>query len=115
MNAKTGEIIAIGNRPSYNPNQPTNVENWYNDVISTPYEPGSTVKMFTWAAAIDAGVYDGEKGFKSGKYRVNERMDMVNDHNGGEGWGTITYDEGFARSSNRSEEHTSELQSRGHL
>lgn len=100
MNAKTGEIIAMSNRPTYDPNKPTSVKNWYNDVISTPYEPGSTVKMFTWAAAIDAGVYDGEKWYESGKYRVNERMDTVNDHNGGTGWGSITYDEGFTRSSN---------------
>src|SRR5690625_2308294 len=100
MNAKTGEIIAMSNRPSYNPNNPSDVQNWYNDAISTPFEPGSTVKMFTWAAAIDAGVYDGEEMYKSGKYQVNERIDTIHDHNGGKGWGKITYDEGFQRSSN---------------
>lgn len=100
MDAKTGEILAMSNRPSYNPNNPSDVKNWYNDAVSTPYEPGSTVKMFTWAAAIDAGVYDGDEWFKSGSYRANERLQKVNDHNGGKGWGSITYDEGFARSSN---------------
>src|SRR5690625_7501310 len=58
MDPKTGEIVAMSNRPSYDPNQPEDVENWYNDIISTPVEPGSTVKMFTCAAAIDAGVYN---------------------------------------------------------
>src|SRR5699024_2235928 len=56
MNPKTGEIVAMGNRPSYNPNNPTDVKNWYNDAISAPIEPGSTMKMFTWAAAIEEGV-----------------------------------------------------------
>src|SRR5699024_5846482 len=50
MSAKTGKVLAMTNRPSYNPNNPADVQNWYNDVISTPVEPGSTVKMFTWAA-----------------------------------------------------------------
>lgn len=100
MNAKTGEILAMSNRPSYNPNDPSDVKNWYNDAISMPFEPGSTVKMFTWAAAIEAGVYNGDEGFKSGSYRANERLQKVNDHNAGKGWGSITYDEGFARSSN---------------
>src|SRR5699024_561742 len=97
---KTGGILAMGNRPSYNPNNPENVENWYNDVISTPFEPGSTTKMFTWAAAIDSGVYNGEEYYQSGKYVVNEKIEPINDHNGGAGWGAITYNEGFRRSSN---------------
>lgn len=100
MNAKTGEIVALSNRPSYNPNEPTNVENWYNDVISAPFEPGSTVKMFTWAAAIDAGVYNGDELFQSGKYQMNKVVDPVHDHNNGKGWGLISFDEGFQRSSN---------------
>src|SRR5699024_8129144 len=66
MDPQTGEIIALTNRPSYNPNDPENVENWYNDVISTPVEPGSTMKVFTWASAIEEGVYDGDDTFKSG-------------------------------------------------
>lgn len=100
MDPKTGEIVAMSNRPSYDPNQPEDVENWYNDIISTPVEPGSTVKMFTWAAAIDAGVYNGSDTYKSGKYQVNPRIQAIRDHNGGKGWGTISYDEGFRRSSN---------------
>jgi len=100
MNAKTGEIIAMSNRPSFDPNKPKNVDNWYNDLISTPIEPGSTMKIFTWAAAIDAGVYDGDEAFKSGKYQINPSVESVRDHNNGEGWGKISFDEGFARSSN---------------
>ncbi|WP_156290431.1 penicillin-binding protein [Oceanobacillus salinisoli] len=100
MDPKTGEVLAMGNRPSYNPNNPANVENWYNDVISTPFEPGSTVKMFTWAAAIEEGVYNGEDIFQSGSFQVNAQINAIHDHNNGEGWGTISFDEGFERSSN---------------
>ncbi|RDW17930.1 penicillin-binding protein [Oceanobacillus chungangensis] len=100
MNPKTGEVLAMSSRPSYNPNNPANVENWYNDAVSTPFEPGSTMKMFTWAAAIEEGVYNGSEGFQSGSYRVNEKIVPIHDHNNGKGWGTISYDEGFERSSN---------------
>lgn len=100
MHAKTGEVLAMSSRPSYNPNNPANVENWYNDVVSTPIEPGSTVKMFTWAAAIEEGVYDGNEHFKSGTYNVNEKIIPIRDVNEGKGWGLISYDEGFERSSN---------------
>lgn len=100
MHAKTGEVLAMSSRPSYNPNNPANVENWYNDVISTPIEPGSTVKMFTWAAAIEEGVYNGNEKFKSGTYTINEKITPVRDVNEGRGWGDITFDEGFERSSN---------------
>ncbi|WP_188454488.1 penicillin-binding protein [Virgibacillus oceani] len=100
MNPKTGEIVAMSNRPSYNPNNPADVENWYNDAVSTPIEPGSTMKMFTWASAIDAGVYNGNAMYKSGSYKVTEGSVPINDHNGGRGWGTISFNEGFRRSSN---------------
>lgn len=100
MNPKTGEIVAMGNRPSYNPNNPLDVKNWYNDAISTPFELGSTMKMFTWSAAIDTGVYDGGAGYKSGTYQISDNIRKVSDFNNGKGWGVISYDEGFARSSN---------------
>lgn len=100
LNAKTGEVVAMGSRPSFDLNNPVDVKNWYNDVISTPFEPGSTVKPFTWAAAIDAGVYAGNESFKSGKYQINPIVEPIHDHNGGRGWGNISYDEGFIRSSN---------------
>src|SRR5690606_33482047 len=57
-------------------------------------------KMFTWAAAIEEGVYNGSEGFQSGSYRVNPKIKPINDHNRGVGWGVISYDEGFAKSSN---------------
>ncbi|WP_174613156.1 penicillin-binding protein [Virgibacillus ihumii] len=100
MDPNSGEVVAMSNRPSYNPNKLKNVKNWFNDAISTPIEPGSTMKMFTWAAAIEEEVYNGNELFKSGSYQVSDRVSPVHDHNGGKGWGKISYDEGFTRSSN---------------
>ncbi|WP_010649478.1 peptidoglycan D,D-transpeptidase FtsI family protein [Oceanobacillus massiliensis] len=74
MDPKTGQVLAMSSRPSYDPNNPANVENWYNDVVSTPFEPGSTMKMFTWAAAIEEGVYNGSEGYQSGSYQPNEQV-----------------------------------------
>lgn len=100
MSAKTGEVLGMSSRPSYNPNEPKNIENWYNDAVSTPVEPGSTMKIFTWAAAIDSGNYQGDELYESGQYKINDRVAPINDHNQGEGWGNISFDEGFRRSSN---------------
>jgi len=97
MNPKTGEILAMSNHPSFDPNF-RDVENWYNDAIAYPFEPGSTMKMFTLAAAIEEGVYNGSETFQSGEYRINENFRPIHDWN--TNWGEITYDEGVKRSSN---------------
>ncbi|KGP72435.1 penicillin-binding protein [Pontibacillus yanchengensis] len=99
MDPKTGEVLALSNRPSFNPNNRKGIDNWYNDVIAYPYEPGSTMKIFTLAAAMDAGVYDGDEVYQSGSYQVDGEGRRIYDHNR-DGWGAITYDEGIQRSSN---------------
>ena len=97
VDPKTGEVLALGTRPSFNPNK-RDVKNYSNDAISSRFEPGSTMKIFTLAAAIEEGVYNGNEYYKSGRYKVYS--DYVSDHNDGQGWGTITFDEGVQRSSN---------------
>ncbi|MFS0861387.1 penicillin-binding protein [Fredinandcohnia sp. 179-A 10B2 NHS] len=95
-NPKTGEILAMSTRPSFDPNV-RNIENFLNDAIAYPFEPGSTMKIFTLAAAIEEGVYDGNASYLSGSYAVGP--DIIRDHKRG-GWGTITYDDGVLKSSN---------------
>lgn len=94
---KTGKILAMSSKPSYDPNQENN-EYFYNDAIANAFEPGSTMKIFTLAAAINEGVYKGQDFYQSGTYQVGNRK--IKDHNGGAGWGSITFDEGVERSSN---------------
>ncbi|NUK29020.1 penicillin-binding protein [Parageobacillus sp. VR-IP] len=93
---KTGKILAMATRPSFDPNK-RNITNYFNDAISYPYEPGSTMKIFTLAAAINEGVYNGNERYRSGSYKVGPNI--IRDHNK-VGWGTITFNEGVQRSSN---------------
>ena len=61
LDAKTGEILAMANMPTYNPNNPVNINGRSrNRAIVDIYEPGSTLKPFTIAAALEAGTFKPE-------------------------------------------------------
>ncbi|MCP6683420.1 penicillin-binding protein 2B [Bacillus nakamurai] len=94
---KTGKVLAMGQRPSFDPNI-RNVTNYYNDLVSYSYEPGSTMKIFTLAAAIQENVFNANEKYKSGTYEVGDRP--VKDWNNGAGWGMTTFHDGLMRSSN---------------
>lgn len=97
-NPKTGEILAMSQRPTFNPDTREGLDgNWLNDVVENTIEPGSTFKTFTVAAAIDSGNWHPNAKYQSGQYKVYN--DTVKDHNT-YGWGRISYLEGFQRSSN---------------
>ena len=57
LDAMTGEILALANLPSYNPNNRGQFDpaRTRNRVITDLFEPGSTLKPFTAAAALEAG------------------------------------------------------------
>ncbi|MCD7033897.1 penicillin-binding protein [Metabacillus sp. GX 13764] len=93
---KTGKILAMGQRPSFDPNK-RNITNYYSDAVGYPFEPGSTMKIYTVASAMEEGVYNGKEKYKSGTYKVGSNT--IHDHNDA-GWGTITFDEGVQHSSN---------------
>ncbi|WP_048824390.1 penicillin-binding protein [Bacillus sp. B-jedd] len=97
---KTGEILAMGQRPTFEPKTREGIEKgWHNEAIEYPFEPGSTMKIFTLAAAVNEGKFNPNEPYKSGSYQVTKRDKAIKDHNGS-GWGTITYLEGVQRSSN---------------
>ena len=103
MNAKTGEILGYSSTPSYDPNI-RNLTNYMDPLVSYTYEPGSTMKTFSYMCAIDSGKYKGDDTFMSGsKTYVSERdandTVTIKDRKG-TGWGLITYDHGYAMSSN---------------
>jgi cell division protein FtsI (penicillin-binding protein 3) len=59
LNPKNGEVMALANLPTYSPGEYFKAEDvavFNNNVISAPYEPGSTIKAFTMAAAVDKNV-----------------------------------------------------------
>lgn len=93
---KTGKILAMSSTPGFNPNK-RDIKQFSNNAISMPYEPGSVMKTFTIASAIDAGVYDGQATYASGDYKT--KGGTIHDWNRS-GWGTINFDQGFQLSSN---------------
>ncbi|WP_245947245.1 penicillin-binding protein [Bacillus taeanensis] len=95
----TGQILGMSSYPSFDPNQ-RNITDYTNYGVSWAFEPGSTMKVFTLAAAIEAGVYNGNEQFQSGSYNKIPNTKPIQDHNYGRGWGTITFNEGIQNSSN---------------
>lgn len=97
MDAKTGAIVASASNPNFNLNTLADIKSYLNPLTTYTYEPGSTMKIFSFLAAMEAGEYDGKEKYKSGKIEIDDAI--IKDFNG-KGWGTITFDEGFAYSSN---------------
>ena len=55
MEVKTGKVIAWGQSTSFDPNTLDEINDFLNIGAQLPYEPGSTLKTFTYAAAINEG------------------------------------------------------------
>jgi cell division protein FtsI (penicillin-binding protein 3) len=58
MDPRTGEILAMAMRPTFNPNayQVATAEQWRNRAVTDPFEPGSTFKAILAASALEDGV-----------------------------------------------------------
>ena len=60
LDVNTGEVLAMANQPSYNPHNKSDMTDFSvlrNRAITDVFEPGSTVKAFTIAAALETGLY----------------------------------------------------------
>jgi len=111
MEVSSGRVLAWGNYPTFDPTK-LNIEDYMNLGTQFAYEPGSTMKTFTYASAIDSGVYDGDAIFDSSTFYMGivngEAVRVKNSTNAIEqisnarkkSWGNITYDLGFRYSSN---------------
>ncbi|VBB05315.1 Hypothetical protein LUCI_0522 [Lucifera butyrica] len=91
MNPRTGEILAIGNRPGYNPNEfyRYNEKDWKNRAVSFIYEPGSTFKTVVAAAAVQENLIRPEDRFyDKGFVEVSGRR--IQNWNG-ESYGNISF------------------------
>lgn len=98
MDAKTGAIVGSATNPNFNPNTLDNLESYLNPLVGYQYEPGSTMKIFSWLAALENGIYNGDDTFLSGSVTLSDGTKIKDFNN--VGWGTINYDTGFAYSSN---------------
>ena len=99
--AKTGAILAYSTSPNFNPND-RDMTSYIDPMTGYTYEPGSTMKIFSYMCAIESGKYNGSETFESGdiSYEANDGSKTVIHDWNKTGWGTITYDYGFAMSSN---------------
>ena len=81
LDTRTGEVLAMANQPSYNPNNRKKLSSYRlrNRAVTDVFEPGSTIKPFTVAAALESGrfksnsVVNTSPGFfRIGKYVVQD-------------------------------------------
>ena len=100
MNPKTGEILADAIYPSFDPNNYKQVSAEFrrNVAVTDQYEPGSTFKFVTAAAALDLGITDFNRKFESSSaWEVGGGRVRNLD---GRAFGTVTFKEAIERSDN---------------
>ena len=95
--AKTGEILGYATTPSFDPNI-RDIKNYLDSNSSVAFEPGSTMKIYTYMASLEAGVYKGSDTYQSGSFTTKDKT-IISDWNK-VGWGRISFDQGFIYSSN---------------
>lgn len=91
MDPKTGEILAMASRPSYNPNRFWDYpqENWKNRAVSFIYEPGSTFKAIVAGAALQEGIVTPNQVFFDPGYVMVSGRRIQNWSN--ESYGAVTF------------------------
>ena len=72
LDAQTGEILALVNSPAYDPNQPGSAgsEQRRNRAVTDMIEPGSAMKPFTIAKALDSGKVNISQRFNTNPYKI---------------------------------------------
>ena len=87
MQPQTGAVLALAHYPAINPNAYLNFDRslWRNRAITDPFEPGSTMKIFSAAAALEFGNIKHDDIFycENGAYKIGKNV--VHDH-GRHGW-----------------------------
>lgn len=85
MEARTGNILAMTQRPSFNPETKEGIDKegfvWQNLAVEDAFEPGSTMKVMTTSAAISEGVFNENDTYVSGEYKVFDAT--IQDHDQG--------------------------------
>ena len=104
VSAKTGEILATTQRPTFDADTKEGITEdfvWRDILYQSNYEPGSTMKVMTLAAAIDNNTFPGGEYFNSSELKIADATIRDWDVNDGLSAGSImTYSQGFAHSSN---------------
>ena len=100
MDPKTGEILALANVPTFNPNERpegANDSSRANRAIGWPYEPGSIFKIVTYAAAFEEGLFEPDDMINCGGGQITIGKRVIRDTHA---YGALTVEDAFAKSSN---------------
>ncbi|OGW50019.1 MAG: hypothetical protein A2Z50_00605 [Nitrospirae bacterium RBG_19FT_COMBO_42_15] len=81
MDPKTGEILAMAVKPSFNPNEFIKYApgEWRNRIVSDPYEPGSTLKVFVASAALEDKVATPSEPMFFGEDKIDIDGEIIHD------------------------------------
>lgn len=98
MDPFNGDILAIANYPTFNPNEPAEfpARNRRNDVVAAIQEPGSTFKPLLFAASIDEGLADFDDPWDCSTFRMENGRSIKDIHP----YGHMTLLMGLIKSSN---------------
>jgi cell division protein FtsI (penicillin-binding protein 3) len=98
MNPNNGEILAMANWPKFNPNAASEAvgDARMNRAVSVPYEPGSTFKLITLAAAFDQGITRPDEVFDCENGAIYISGHRIRDH---KPFGLLTVSDILAQSS----------------
>ena len=99
MNPYTGEILALANEPTFNPNiyKQFSAHRWKNRAIQDYYEPGSTFKPVVASAALDRGLVDPEDEFDCQNGAISVNGHIMKDH---KPFGVLNFRQIIQKSSN---------------
>ena len=99
MNPKTGEILALANFPTFDPNSfnTTTADHIKNGAIQSVYSPGSVFKIVTYGSALEKNLFSPNDMISAGNGTITVADHTFTDSHG---VGTVTYSEALAHSSN---------------
>ena len=99
LDVQSGEVLAMANQPSYNPNNRGKLEprRTRNRAVTDLFEPGSTLKPFTVAAAIETGLYTPDSVIQTGTGQLVIGSATIHDGHAG---GPLTVAQVIQKSSN---------------
>jgi cell division protein FtsI/penicillin-binding protein 2 len=99
MDPRTGEILALANAPTFDPNRPpsNSAETRANWALQNIYEPGSTFKVVAFSAAIEKGLVKPEDKIDCQMGQITVAGRLIHDH---KPFGVLTIADALAQSSN---------------
>lgn len=102
LNSRTGEILAMANEPTFNPNAYRNFNDAdrRNRAVQDLYEPGSTFKVVTASAAIEERVMPIDTFLDTNPGQIRFGPDDVVREDGGRNYGVLSFTDVIVKSSN---------------